>query len=108
MPPKNDDMPVNDYQVRFKKYYEENGLRLPEDFSDEEKEALIKDNAVNLIGHYENEVRIAEKFLVIPYSIPKGCTATYFPEANVLVPIKSKARISNTPASKGVIISIKK
>ena len=34
--------------------------------------------------------------------------ATYFPEANVLIPIKNKARISNTPASKGVIISIEK
>ncbi len=69
---------------------------------------LKKLDAVDLIGHYEGEERIAKKFLVIPYSIPKSCAATYFPEANVLVPIKSKARISNTPASKGVIISVKK
>jgi hypothetical protein len=35
-----------------------------------------------------------------------GCTATYFPEANVLVPINSVAKRSNTPTSKFVIISI--
>jgi anaerobic selenocysteine-containing dehydrogenase len=45
---------------------------------------------------------------VVGYNIPKQCTATYFPEANVLVPLKSVAKISNTPASKTVIISIEK
>ncbi|MGG8498049.1 FdhF/YdeP family oxidoreductase [Tenacibaculum sp. TC6] len=69
---------------------------------------LSKLDTVDLISHFEGEQRIATKFLVIPYSIPQQCTATYFPEANVLVPIKSKARISNTPASKGVIITLRK
>ncbi len=69
---------------------------------------LKKLDAVDITSHFEGEERIASNFLAIPYSIPKQCTATYFPEANVLVPIKSKARISNTPASKGVIITIKK
>ncbi len=77
----------------------------PEDMK---KMKLSKMDHVNLISHYEGEQRIAKNFLVIPYSIPKQCTATYFPEANVLVPIKSTARISNTPASKGVIISIER
>ncbi|HEV2042539.1 MAG TPA: hypothetical protein VGT81_21260, partial [Casimicrobiaceae bacterium] len=40
------------------------------------------------------------------YTIPRGCTATYFPEANVLVPINSVADRSNTPTSKFVIISV--
>jgi hypothetical protein len=43
---------------------------------------------------------------VAPYLLPRGCTATYFPEANVLVPINSVAERSNTPTSKFVIISI--
>ena len=43
-------MSVEEYQIGFKKYYEENGLRLPEDFSENEKKALIEDNVVNLIG----------------------------------------------------------
>ena len=70
--------------------------------------SLQKMDLVNLISHFEGEQRMAKGFLVIPYSIPRQCTATYFPEANVLVPINSTAKISNTPNSKGVIISIEK
>ncbi len=77
----------------------------PEDMTNQ---GLKKLDKVDLISHFEGETRIAKGFLAIPYSIPKQCTATYFPEANVLVPIRSKARISNTPASKTVIITIEK
>ena len=69
---------------------------------------LEKLDLVDLTSHFNDEVREAKGFLALPYSIPKQCTATYFPEANVLVPIKSTATISNTPTSKTVIISIKK
>lgn len=75
---------------------------------DMKKQGLKKLDKVDLISHFEGEQRIAKGFLTIPYSIPKQCTATYFPEANVLVPIRSKARISNTPASKTVIITVQK
>ena len=75
---------------------------------DVKKFKLKKLDKINLISHFQDEKRIAKYFLVIPYNIPKNCMATYFPEANVLIPIKNKARISNTPASKGVIISIEK
>jgi len=44
--------------------------------------------------------------MVAPIRIARGCTATYFPEANVLVSINSAADQSNTPASKSVVISI--
>jgi len=43
--------------------------------------------------------------VVVPYEIPRRCVATYFPEANVLVPIGSVALRSNTPTSKAVIVS---
>lgn len=69
---------------------------------------LQKMDVVNLISHFNGEERIAEKFLVIPYEIPEQCVATYFPEANVLVPINSVARKSNTPTSKTIIITIQK
>jgi molybdopterin-dependent oxidoreductase alpha subunit len=69
---------------------------------------LKKLEKVDLISHFKNEERKAKGFLVVPYNIPSQCTATYFPEANVLVPLKSKADISNTPTSKTVIITIKK
>jgi molybdopterin-dependent oxidoreductase alpha subunit len=69
---------------------------------------LQKLDLVDLTSHFKNEKREAKGFLAIPYSIPKQCTATYFPEANVLVPLKSTADISNTPTSKTVIITIKR
>jgi molybdopterin-dependent oxidoreductase alpha subunit len=69
---------------------------------------LKKLDLVDLTSHFNNEKRIAKGFLVIPYNIPKQCTATYFPEANVLVPLKNTAKISNTPASKTIIITIDK
>ena len=75
---------------------------------DAKKLGLKKLDRVNLVSHYEKQKRVAEDFLVIPYSIPRQCTATYFPEANVLVPIKSTADYSNTPTSKTVIITIEK
>ena len=61
---------------------------------------------VDLMSSYEGVQRKASKFLVVPYDIPKRCVATYFPEANVLVPIDSVALKSNTPTSKYVIITI--
>lgn len=69
---------------------------------------IEKLDLLNLTSHFNNEKREAKGFLAIPYSIPKQCTATYFPEANVLVPLKSTAKISNTPTSKTVIITIQK
>ena len=49
----------------------------------------------------------ARNFVVVPYSIPRRCAATYFPETNVLVPVRSVAEKSNTPVSKSVVISIR-
>ncbi len=63
--------------------------------------------AVDLVSHFEGEERIARRFVVVPYDIPRRCAATYFPEANVLVPVRSVALKSNTPASKSVVISIR-
>lgn len=61
---------------------------------------------VDLTSHFEGEERVARRFTVVSYSIPRGCAATYFPETNVLVPVRSVAEKSNTPASKSVVISI--
>ena len=62
---------------------------------------------VDLVSHFEGEERIAPRFTIVPYDIPRGCAATYFPEANVLVPVRSVADKSNTPVSKSVVISIR-
>ncbi len=72
------------------------------------KEGLKSKDIVDLYNFHGGEQRVARKFIVIPYRIPEKCTATYFPETNVLVPINSTADKSNTPTSKSVIIKIKK
>ena len=68
---------------------------------------LHEGQTVDLVSHFEGEERVAHRFVVVPYSIPRRCAATYFPETNVLVPIRSVAEKSNTPASKSVVISIR-
>jgi molybdopterin-dependent oxidoreductase alpha subunit len=60
----------------------------------------------DLTSHFGDERRHAHRFLAIPYDLPRGSCAAYFPEANVLVPIDSYADVSLTPTSKGVIVTI--
>lgn len=62
---------------------------------------------VDLISTYDGEERIAERFTVVPYDIPRRCAATYFPETNVLVPLDSFADKSGTPTSKSVVIRLR-
>lgn len=63
---------------------------------------------VDLFNYYGGVERVARLFVVVPYNIPEGNTSTYYPEANVLIPIDSVAEKSNTPTSKLVFIKIKK
>jgi molybdopterin-dependent oxidoreductase alpha subunit len=67
------------------------------------------DEQVDIIGHFDDDVsRIAPKFRVIPYDIPRGCVAGYYPELNVLVPHQSFGDKSYTPASKSVPVRFRK
>ncbi|MBE34892.1 MAG: hypothetical protein CMI16_04955 [Opitutaceae bacterium] len=61
---------------------------------------------IDLTNNHGGVERIAEAFMIAPYRIPRGCLATYFPEANVLVPIDSVAAKSNTPTSKYVVVTL--
>jgi molybdopterin-dependent oxidoreductase alpha subunit len=63
---------------------------------------------VDITSHFCGQLRTAPRFAVYPYPIPRRCAATYFPETNVLIPIGSVAEKSNTPASKSVVISLKR
>ncbi|MDC1221145.1 FdhF/YdeP family oxidoreductase [Salibacteraceae bacterium] len=69
---------------------------------------LKKGDVVDLWNEHNGTKRCAPRFLVVPYSVPEKCTVTYFPETNVLVPIDSVAKKSNTPTSKMVKITIQK
>ncbi len=61
---------------------------------------------VNLTSHFDDKERHVYQFIVVPYPIPKGCAAAYFPEANPLVPLGSVAEKSQTPTSKSLVVSI--
>ncbi|MET9799909.1 FdhF/YdeP family oxidoreductase [Streptomyces sp. NPDC006368] len=50
--------------------------------------------------------RRAPGFRVVRYPTARGCAAAYYPETNVLVPLDSTADVSNTPASKSVIVRL--
>ncbi len=67
---------------------------------------LVQGQLVDLTSHFNGVERVAPRFMVAPYDIPRRCTATYFPETNVLVPIDSVAEVSNTPTSKFVVITV--
>ena len=69
---------------------------------------LSKLEVVNLTSNYDNTKRVAEQFLVVPYDIPKGNVAAYFPETNMIIPYNHFADYSNTPISKSVIVNIEK
>ena len=76
----------------------------PEDMKER---GLQAKDPVDITSHYQGETRTAKLFLAIPYDTPRGCAAAYYPEANVLVPIGARARISGTPISKSVVITVK-
>ena len=75
---------------------------------DMENEGIKPSEEIDLVSKFSGIERYAEQWKVVPYSIPRGNIATYFPEANVLIPLDSVADSSNTPTSKSVVVNIVK
>lgn len=71
-------------------------------------QGFMKKEVVNIISSYDGIDRKAFKFLVIPYEIPIGNLAAYYPETNVLVPYNHYANRSNTPISKSIRVKVVK
>ncbi|WP_330457178.1 FdhF/YdeP family oxidoreductase [Streptomyces sp. NBC_00820] len=62
---------------------------------------------VDLVGEWKDGVeRRASGFRVVHYPTARGCAAAYYPETNVLVPLDATADVSNTPASKSVVVRL--
>jgi molybdopterin-dependent oxidoreductase alpha subunit len=62
---------------------------------------------VDLTSHFHGETRSTTGFRVVAYDLPRGCAATYFPEANALVPLGSFAEGSRTPSYKSLEVSLR-
>ncbi|MFE4869649.1 FdhF/YdeP family oxidoreductase [Streptomyces sp. NPDC056682] len=66
---------------------------------------LADGSYTDLVSEWKDGVeRRAPGFRVVHYPTARGCAAAYYPETNVLVPLGSTADVSNTPASKSVIV----
>ncbi|WP_405399518.1 FdhF/YdeP family oxidoreductase [Maribacter sp. Asnod2-G09] len=69
---------------------------------------LKKLDVVDITSTYDETIRVAHNFKVVPYNIPSGNLASYFPETNVLVPYNHFADRSKTPISKSVKVRLVK
>ncbi|GHB28091.1 formate dehydrogenase [Streptomyces xanthochromogenes] len=66
---------------------------------------LADGSYTDLVSEWKDGVeRRAPGFRVVHYPTARGCAAAYYPETNVLVPLGSTADVSNTPASKSVVV----
>ena len=73
---------------------------------DMEARNLRAGQIVDIYSHFEGEVRKAPRFAIVPYEIARRSAAAYYPEANVLVPVRSVAAKSNCPAFKCIRITL--
>ena len=69
---------------------------------------LADGDTVDLVSVWKGEERRLERLRCVSYPTPRGCAATYFPEANVLVPLDSTALESNTPTSKSLVVRLER
>ena len=75
----------------------------PEDMADR---GIASRSRVDIQSHFRGERREVHAFLAVPHDLPRGTVATYFPEANPLVPLESYAHRSYTPTSKYVVVTV--
>lgn len=63
-------------------------------------------DTVDLVSVAEDGERRLPGLRAVSYSTTRGCAATYYPEANVLVPLDAVADESNTPVSKSLVVRL--
>lgn len=64
---------------------------------------------VDVVGDFNDGIsRVAPDFRFVPYDIPRGSIAGYYPELNVLVPLGSAGDESDTPTSKSIMVSFRR
>jgi anaerobic selenocysteine-containing dehydrogenase len=68
---------------------------------------LAEGDLVDLVSEWtDGSERRAEGWRVVSYNTPRGNAAAYYPEANVLIPLGSSAKESNTPVAKAIVIRL--
>jgi molybdopterin-dependent oxidoreductase alpha subunit len=56
--------------------------------------------------HRDGVERVAKDFRLVPFDMPRGALAGYYPELNVLVPLSTFGAQSDTPTSKSVLVTL--
>jgi anaerobic selenocysteine-containing dehydrogenase len=69
---------------------------------------LADGDVVDIVSVHDGVERRARSFRAVAYPTARGCCAAYFPEANVLVPLGSRAEGSGTPTSKSVVVRLER
>lgn len=69
---------------------------------------LAAEDRVDVVSVAPDGQRRLNGLSVVPYPTARGCAATYFPEANVLVPLESVADVSATPTSKSIVVRLER
>src|SRR6202050_3488217 len=73
---------------------------------DMEARNLEAGQVVDIYSHFEGQLRKAPRFAIVAYAIARRSAAAYYPETNVLIPIRSVAAKSNQPAAKSIRITL--
>jgi len=75
---------------------------------DIERAGLREGQVVTLVGDAEDgKERLRPGVKVTPFDLPDGCIATYYPEANPLLPLSHHDGPSKTPAAKAIPVRIR-
>ncbi|MGF1552284.1 MAG: FdhF/YdeP family oxidoreductase [Paracoccaceae bacterium] len=75
--------------------------------ADIERLGLAPDGYAELRSAIEDgEDRHVTGLRIVPYDIPEGCCAAYYPEANPLIPLSQHDPQAKTPAYKGVPVRV--
>lgn len=74
---------------------------------DQMKESGFKEGQrVDITAIYDNDTRSLNNLKLMPFDLPRGCVATYYPEANDLIALHHYAPQSDTPAFKSIPVRI--
>lgn len=75
--------------------------------ADIERLGFVAGQSVTLRSLWDDDIeRTAENFKLVPYTIPVGNIAAYYPETNPLVPLDSYGENSFTPTSKSIAVEL--
>ena len=76
--------------------------------NDMERNKYKQGTLIDLVSTYDGVERRAAQFIIVPYNIPIGNIAAYFPETNMIIPYNHFADFSYTPISKSVVVHIER